>query len=210
MRDDLPELLAAIHQLGPASFITNGIKLADYDYLGKLLDMGLIRNGVAPLGISVHPKENNLCGEYTAKIQAIENFVRRGVKVSLLFTIDKLAHIDECFGLLDQYRGTVASGVITLAANAGVEKKVETQIFISEAYNYIAEKAKREGKPFNFAPLGNSTGYFATSFDGYPINIVKYPDRYNIDLADLDCEPVAMCRDGRIVQGNYALLRETK
>lgn len=207
MRDDLPELLTAIHKIGRVAFATNGIKLADDKYLGRLLGSGMVHDGTADIGISLHPEANNLHGEYSAKIQAIENFVRRGVSMNLLFTIDKLSQIDEYIDILDQYRGTVWGGVIGIAAAAGCSKNVVDPIFISEAYYYLAEKAKREGKPFSFATHGNSVASFTTIFDGYHIQLAKLRNKYDIDLDDLNCEPVAMCRDGRVVHSNYALVR---
>lgn len=89
-RDDLPQIIKAIKDSGNIPYlITNGIKLSDYDYTKKLRDAGLriIMFSLDSLKKEITDRLRGGDGIFEAKMQALKNIKKCGMKVYLSMTV---------------------------------------------------------------------------------------------------------------------------
>jgi hypothetical protein len=205
VRDDLPELLREIRKVGPVIISTNGLKLADLDYVHSL--NALVWPGVFNASISIHPKANNAPGEYELKMQAIENVLSTGLNLyGLIFVIDSLEQVDEAIELNHRYRGRINSTRIKIATELG-ETPEGSALFTSDVYNYLYAKAQAEGVSFDIDhSLSNKMTYFNMVYDDINLAAVRWYSRHNVDLADIDCAPWHRGKDGALRNMAHSLI----
>jgi len=209
MREDLPDIIKGVSQHGIPVLVTNGIKLADNDYLQTILDAGCTANGYATISISLHPKAHQTEAEYLEKIYAIDNIVDRGLMVeSVIFVIDEIAEIDEALAFANEYRGKFGAIRIKLASRIDHTNGVTHALFASDVIGYLQDKGNKEGKPFAINPdTQNIYSYCNTKYDGHNIIVLNMPDARTIDLQEVACPPWTQLPDGRLVNIAYALIR---
>jgi uncharacterized radical SAM superfamily Fe-S cluster-containing enzyme len=90
VRDDLPQIIKLIKDSGNIPYlITNGVRLADYEYTKKLKDAGLeiVMFSLDSLIKETNDKLRGGHGIYDAKMQALENIRRCGIRVYLSMTV---------------------------------------------------------------------------------------------------------------------------
>ncbi len=101
IREDLPELIAMIKKSGNIpGIVTNGLKLADANYLKKLIRSGLDNiyfsfDGFSP---DIYKSLRNDAGQYEQKLKALENLKNlkdKNVRTTILSTIVKGTNEDQ-------------------------------------------------------------------------------------------------------------------
>lgn len=208
MREDLPAIIRGVGEHGIPVLVTNGIKLAEPDYLLELIDAGLVANGYATISVSLHPESHQEAGTYQAKLRGIENIIALGLLVeSVIFVIDDLAEVDEALDFADKYRGHFGAIRIKLASHIDQTADFEHSLFASDVITYLQARAKREGKAFGVNPdLPNIFSYCNTRYDGHNIIVLNMPDKRTLDLSEIACPPWTHLPDGRQVNIAYSLI----
>lgn len=204
VRDDLPELAARIREEGfDIGMSTNGLRLADKDYLKSLLDAG-----VSQIGFSLHPKGDNPPGIYEKKLQALQNCRELGHKLNAIqFTIDSLESIPEVLEVVREYRDLALHFRIRGASCAGRETKVAHKLYVSDILREIDGIAKEEGASFTPCAGEDNNHYHMTMlYDGIRLRLISWPTLENIDLLELQCGPWTKSISGRMLNIVHAEL----
>lgn len=201
VREDLPELIEAISkQYGNVYLVTNGINLEDDWYLRQLRDAGL-----ESVCISLNLPDHQTEEVFLTKLTAIRNVNNIGMKFGVSFVIDDLEQINwivNCYMLFYSSKEEVnrANIRIRLASNIRATQNVTEDIFMSEVYNTLEQLSIAYKKPFQFTAGGNTTHYFNVVYDHTPIILVKFPDRFDIDLQDyIGNMPYTMSKSGKVL-----------
>jgi uncharacterized radical SAM superfamily Fe-S cluster-containing enzyme len=204
-REDLPELLWAIRHIGPVLISTNGIKLADLDYV-KSLD-ALAWPGVFNASISLHPEASNLPGDYAKKIEGIENVLSLHDQLfGLIFVIDSLDQIDEAIEINRRYAGRICETRLKIVSSVS-QTENGSGLFTSEVYQYLYDKALDEGVSFSINhDACNKVVYFNMIYDGIKMTAVKWFTRQNVDLVEINCGPWHKNKDGRFLNMGHSLI----
>ncbi len=116
LRDDLPELIEFAETLGMVTgLLTNGVKLADREYLEELIDAGLdhVQITLESSDPSVH---NRMTGaeSFEATVQAIRNSLEAGLHTITNSTITRI----NADGMADTVKFAGELGLKAVAANA--------------------------------------------------------------------------------------------
>ncbi len=131
LREDLPELIRGVQSHGQiAGLLTNGRRLADGDYLDRLVDAGLdhIQITLESHVAEVHDRMLRTPGAWNDTVQGIRNAVERDLYIMTNTTLlqDNAAQIGETIAFLSEL------GVPTVGCNAlifsGRGKQVGTGI----------------------------------------------------------------------------------
>jgi len=205
LRDDLPETMREIRKIGPVLMVTNGLKLADKEYI-RTLD-SLMWPEVFNVSISLHPECSNAPGDYALELQAIENIIDMGMNLyGLIFVIDSLDQIDEAITINRKYRGRIWDTRLKIATELNMTSQ-GSDLFNSDIYNYLYEKAQAEGVLFDINHDAYSkAAYFNMVYDGINLTAVKWYSRHNVDLNDINCGPWHKNKDGRILNMDHSLI----
>jgi organic radical activating enzyme len=203
MRPDLPEVIRQIRLIGKrVAMFTNGIRLADREYIEKLVDAGLTdctenSMGQSPLRqffkddnatyllaqISMHPREENTAQAWEKKNQALRNIRDLGLKIfTLMFTVGELSQIDGILPIMREYRDVVKTFRIRAPFNNWKESKGD-YIFISDLYKYVKAQADKEGVSCEIIPEWDNNIYHRiVNFDGMSLRLISCPDKSTADL----------------------------
>jgi hypothetical protein len=205
VRDDLPQLIRDMRGIGPVMISTNGLKLADRAYIDEL--DGLRWPGMFNASISLHPESSNSPEDYEKKIIAIDNVASTDMMLyGLIFVIDSLAQIDEAILINQMFRGKVCETRLKIASNVS-ETSDGSGLFPSDVYNYLYAKAKTEGVNFEINhEANNKVVYFNMIYDGIKMTVVKWFDRTNVDLVEIDCGPWHRNKNGRFLNMGHSLI----
>lgn len=205
MRNDLPALMRDISKIGPVVLTTNGLKLSDKEYL-KELD-ALVWPGVFNASISLHPEKNNRGNDHAKKMKAIDNILANNDKLyGLIFVIDSLNQIDEVVYINRYFNKKIMDTRIKIATEIN-ETKSGSQLFNSDVWEYLNNKAKSENVGFGINhDACNKAAYFNMVYDGINITSVKWYTKYNVDLQDIDCGPWHLNKNGKILNMDHSLI----
>lgn len=205
MREDLPELMREICKIGPVMLSTNGLKLADKEYI-RCLD-ALVWPDIFNANISIHPEGNNAPGDYKKKMDAIENILSLGLFLyGVVFVIDDLSQIDEAIYVNRHFGKRIVDTRLKIATEIN-QTPLGSDIFNSDIYNYLYDKAISEKVSFDINHSAfNKHAYFNMTYDGINITGVKWYTRHNVDLCDINCGPWHKNKDGRILNMDHSLI----
>lgn len=209
VREDLAELawkIRNIRDFCPVAVCTNGIKMADMNYL-KTLD-AFIYGDTFMAAISLHPEANNTPGDYKAKVQAIDNIISMGLKLDIiLFVMDDITQIDEAIRLRYKHKDHVNDFRLKFATDVW-ETEGTKQIYNSDSYEYLLQSAKKSGVPFSINHAKhNKLVFFNVLYDGMPMSSVKWYTKHNIDLDDIrDCPPWNLDKEGNLIHVGIQLV----
>lgn len=204
MRDDLPELVAAIRHAGKLPLIyTNGIRLADAGRVAALKEAGL--DG---LSLSVHDTAYHN-DKVAAKVaQAVANVMAAGLPIGQLsFTITDLD--DSLRNTLARILDLAAMGAnpvdFCLRSPAAIGQTFDgPEFFISDMVKAMGRLALEQDLHFTVAEnSGNNPYHVRTLFCGAPIQIIHWPTVANIDIRFMGMGPWASFIDGTF--GSFAL-----
>ena len=94
LRDDLPQIASLAEKIGykAIQIISNGIKLADYEYAKSLTDAGvnIFRISIQGCNAELHDEVVGVKGAFKKSIKGIENLIKLGVKVAVNHVITDL------------------------------------------------------------------------------------------------------------------------
>lgn len=208
LREDLPELITFVRKQKKAPLIvSNGIKLADYDYLKSLQDAGLVAvnfscNGFSQkafLGIENAPL-------LETKMKTLENLKKLGIRIQFSFTMSEGINDDQ-FGKVLKYITENTDFVYQLRTrvSAPVGKHLGNKTyFLSDFLNILAkEMGSTRDKLVDFwlayAPYPNpyifQMNYFLFydlyagremgTYTGGDLVLFSWPDKYSLDYEEI-------------------------
>ena len=190
LRDDLPELIGRLQDVGPVELLTNGVRLADDpEYLERLIPL-LVEGdtNILRINLSLHEESN---GKDLALLDLLRD--RGYVVESVLVVIDQVEQIDDILTILNEYRDVICCTRIKAATQLWAEKQ-SAGIFVSDMMRHLEQKGAVE-----FWPGRNIKTSFATVlFDGLILMLVSWYSVDNVDLIDIDGAPYYRAQNGQI------------
>lgn len=203
-RDDLPELAQALkqhHHGWQVGIVTNGVRIADKQYLKTLLN-----GGITNYGISLHPKKDNPSDAvYEKKLTAIENTKSLNVPMlEIKFTVGCVDDIGDVLETIEELKEMAYGFRIRAASMCWDEKKKTKKIFTSDIYNAVKDYARENGKPFGIDKCkDNNIYHFNVLYNSIPIRLISWPDITNIDLESMRCSVRSKALNGRYANAIY-------
>lgn len=195
LRADLPELVAALTAFGrKVSMLTNGIRLADIDYLRALHSAGMRTGNIFEASISIHPESDQPASVYQKKIQVLKNLRQLGMKAfALMFTIHSPEQISEIVPVIRAWSDVALTFRIRGAFNAWNENEAGKPIFISE----MLDTLKQHGNWALDDQWDNNLYHATVMFRDTTVRLVSVPNKATVDLSRLrDVGPFHISKDG--------------
>jgi len=149
MRDDLFELVESagrMPNINKISVASNGQKLRDREFVGKLKD-----SGVDFVYLSLNDTEYDRASAVTMnKLAALRNLHEMRVPVWLQGTIDSPRQLDSFIAALEEYRKIIFSVTLRAVKPLGI-RAPERDIFVSDIIGHlgVAKDLRRGTTPFN-------------------------------------------------------------
>ena len=188
MRDDLPEIVKELKEetKKPILILTNGIRLEDEKYLGRLEESGLSR-----IVMSLHLPSYVGKKAFNSKIKAIENIKKTSIPFDHVnFSLKTISEVEGAIKYIVSLDFALfASGYVRLRAPAvigGVRNKPCT---MSEFLNAVLASCEKLGYSVLFAPFSNHLYAVLLVIEGKPIMLVRWPTVEEIDLQELQYGP---------------------
>jgi uncharacterized Fe-S cluster-containing radical SAM superfamily protein len=213
VREDLPEIIKALKAVAGCTnvaVLTNGIKLADPDYLDKLVPVLTDANGFMDIGMSFHSVNYHSPALRTMKEQALKLIKERGLKIfSMFFTITSLSDLPGVLANMRHYRDMVQQFRIRWPFNAWNEAKAPQTLFLSQILNELLELAKNERVQFVTAgaEADNNPYHYTGTYDGMNVRLVACPNVNTVDLRQLrPYGPRQRALNGELVNFIHALI----
>lgn len=211
VRDDLPALIEfAVSRGHKPMILTNGIALADFDYLTRVADAGLLTDAKLKLGMSMHGEGYSKGAQYKAKRQALSNIRANGWRISeLMFTVSSVSEARSLIPTLEEYADVAEVFRIRSPFNNWAEQNATVKLFVSE----LIDAYRSEGS-MAIVP-GADNGLYHSTFEfvpgrhhglgmklGAPMNLrlICCPDKFNVDLGELqDYPPFHRANNGEVL-----------
>lgn len=194
LRDDLPELLREVRNIGETHFLTNGSGFVDRKYLRECADAASMTGDFNCIGFSYHPEQR-----YFDEI--MDNMKAENVKPEILFwVIDSLNQIPDVIKFAEAHKGMFRDVRIKIASNiwnqAGTNK-----IFVSQVIDYF----KSLPGEMKTASQGKSS-FFPIQYNGITYLIISWMDAGNIDYLDIHTPPTYRAKNGEVTDFVTAML----
>lgn len=145
LRDDLPLIIQTIiKSRNIPILITNGIKLADFDYVAVLRKAGLNSLCLSFNGFNDAVYERINGRPYLAtKLEALDNIKKAGLKINLGYLVvkgvnDQEADFNEVFDFFLKNKGFIREITLRAAAPLGRQKSVKT-VFLSDLVHTLSQ-----------------------------------------------------------------------
>lgn len=196
-RNDLPELIAAVSEVGPVEIITNGVRLAKAELFDAIIPL-LTRKGMAMVHLSIHKDETDKWRDVIALARA------RKVKLaSILIVVDSKESFKDALAFVDEFKDVACGFRIKAASKIWSEQKPEDKIFVSDMLRWMEEAGCEYQILTN---LANKTVFLNVLVNGVWLMLVSWNDTANVDLNDIDCAPYYKARNGEVANMVVALL----
>lgn len=207
MREDLFDLIAEVRQIGVSwiGIMTNGIKLADENYLKDLLP------AVDCVCMSMHLQDDNPPEVFDAKIKCIENFRKAGKKLSdISYTIDSIEKVSAVITDMHKHLDVLGNSFRVRTAVKDCCSINPGRLHLSDLFMEFARQAKGMGVPFVISPNGDNNIYHVnTLFGGIPLRIISTPDAGTVDLRELlPSGPYSGINDKGVYNLVYSIIME--
>lgn len=195
LRNDLPEIIKQLKQIGPVELLTNGSGL-NKELLEKILPM-LQSGNVAAINLSRHLEIEN------DNYRVFELFRELKVKFeSVLFVIDSLEDVHDVINLCDGWSDVISATRIKAATRVWNDHTAKEKIFVSDMLKFITEN-------YNASPVWwrhNKVSFFNTELNGIMHMLVSWYDANNVDLIDINCAPYYQPKTGETMNILSAML----
>ncbi len=189
LRDDLPQIVSLAEKIGykAIQIISNGIKLADYEYAKSLRDAGvnIFRISIQGCNLKLHDEIVGVKGAFKKSIKGIENLIKLGVKVAVNHVITDLNYrtFPQLIKFLVENYNIDAYSIVSPHYSGAMDinsQKLKVPYFKSALYVRKALRIFIDKKMELDAPiLGNFVPCVLPGFE----NIMaewKYPEKDNI------------------------------
>ena len=194
LRDDLPQILRDVKQIGETHFLTNGSGFVDRKYLKECAESASVFNGYNCIGFSYHPEQI-----YFSEI--VENMKAENIKPKVLFwVIDNLDQIPDVVKFAEKHKGMFGDVRIKVASNVWSQSET-SKLFVSQVVGFF-KAMKGDLKLYN---KGKSS-FYPIMFNGITYLIISWMDATNIDCLDIHCPPTYRAKNGEVTDFVTAML----
>jgi hypothetical protein len=188
LRKDFPELLRRVKERWPnyhLGALTNGIRLADKDWLQEIKEAGIT---ALIIGLN-HPSYLNNPTIRHKQLSAIDNCYELGmVNYSIGYT---MAAIEELHFILDEICSRPWTPVhfrIRYGSDIGRYPDQE-RMYVSDTYKAIESWCEKAGVPFEDMPGDNNLYHTMVKVNGKPVRVIQWCDETDINLEELRTGP---------------------
>lgn len=198
LRDDLPDLIVALREIGPVELITNGVRIADDPHTyGLNIISALATCESSELHLSIHDKEGG------AWRDVIERARERRIPLkSILMVVDSKESFLESFARAQALRDSAQCFRLKAASPIWSESK-SSNIFVSDMIRWLEEA----GHPVRIVTdRHNKSVIVSVICDGLFLMLVAWHNVHNVDLNDIECSPYYRARNGEIANMVTAML----
>jgi uncharacterized Fe-S cluster-containing radical SAM superfamily protein len=188
LRKDFPELLRRVKERWPnyqLGALTNGIRLADKDWLQEIQEAGIT---ALIIGLN-HPSYLNNPILRRKQLSAIDNCYELGMmNYSIGYT---MASIEELHFILDEICNQPWTPVhfrIRYGSDIGRYPDQE-RMYVSDTYAAIKSWCKKAGVPFEDMSGDNNLYHTMVKVNGKPVRVIQWCDETDINLEELRTGP---------------------
>jgi organic radical activating enzyme len=185
MRTDLAELIKEIKLLGRSvNILTNGLKLANVDYVNELIAAGCDSMTV---GLN-HPDYQ---GEKVHKRQlaGIANCVTQGLEIkNINYTLETLDQLDFILKEIQQFGNTARQYRIRGGAEIG-RYPDEPRSFLSQIVYAVHRQATANNWAWEKIPGDDNLYHYMVKINGLEHRLIQWADVKTVDLDELQCGP---------------------
>lgn len=211
LRADLPQLVSALIARGKfMTILTNGLALADADYLDALIAaFGETTGDLLPVSMSIHPEEASTSAQYATKMRALEQIRARGKRVETLsFTLHSLDQLFSVLSVIQAYRDVYWCARIRSASPLWASGSPPPRLFVSDLLQRMVDLAREQQAPISVkTDWDNNLYHLNLDYGGIYCRLISWPDVQTVDLAELcGCGPYALTRNGRLLNVAHAYL----
>lgn len=195
MREDLFEITRELRNMGRMPCVcTNGLKLADKEYLNKMLKSGIVLpykdisgnpHRTMHMMMSMFLKKHMTDNAARLKELALQNIKDKKIKLmEIAFTIADLTELPEALDFIESYKGIVLDFRIRTAGTGWNSPEITTSIFLSDLFKEVQRIAKERGIKFETVEdtHRNTKHLVCVNYNDSMLRLLSYPDKYNIDL----------------------------
>lgn len=199
VRKDLPELCKEIQslpgKLRTIMILTNGVKLADYEYAKQFAEM---KHVLWTIGLN-HPDYQG-ASVRKKQIEGIENCLKLGMHIkNVSYTLETVNQLEYCleeiqeFGtrICDQYRVRVGTDI---GRHPGEEK-----VYLSQLLKMVIDICNKKGWKHEYDPEYGIRVHYPLRINGILVKIIQWPDVRTIDLEEDQTESWADMLPGKPV-----------
>jgi organic radical activating enzyme len=202
LRKDLPELIERLKPYGACGIATNGTGLLDRDYLqAVLLSAGRLSDGRAQIVLAYHRGQNE---KTFLKVCDALRELGQGIS-GPSFVLTKLEDLDWIMPVAEQAKDTAT------AIRIHIENEMwcagnQSQVYVSEVLAALRARAKAEGKDFEWLSQSSRTMWNVARYGDMPIVIVRFNNRFDIDLVNVAIPPTYRAANGEVVHVIYGYI----
>ena len=197
VRKDLPLLLEKIKELPgkPRSvmILTNGVKLADKDYVKSLVHLKHIR---WTFGLN----HKDYQGEAVRKkqMQGILNCLELGMPIkNISYTLMDMTQLEDCILELVEFGSTYCDQFrIRCGADIGRTPGGE-QIYLSQLMKETKKICNKHNYKFVEIPAAGNRAHYSVEINNIPVKIIQWPDAKTLDLSEIQTESIADLLPGK-------------
>lgn len=185
MRKDLCEIITRIRALDRhVNVLTNGLKLADLDYVKELIAAGC---EFVTVGLN-HPDYQG-AKVHQQQLKAITNCATAGMRIkNINYTLESLDQIPFILNEIQQFGNTAEEYRIRGGAEIGRHPDTPRG-FLSEIVEYVINYATQQGWEI-VKPLADDNLYhYMININGHSHRLIQWADAKTVDLDELVCGP---------------------
>lgn len=206
MRDDLPALISAVKKAtGKMVLIyTNGIKLADKNYIKELLAAGL-----TAVCFSMHTRSYNNDLIHDQKIQALDNMVDMGVGVHhISFTLSDMSEIPEVAQIMRDYWNVPHHW--RLRAPAAIGKHTGSEYSTTFINSVIDGFSSVNWCDIELMNSDNNPYHVNLKIEGSHVRCIRWASVHDVILDDLGDFPTARFIKGKELNFMHAAILQSQ
>jgi organic radical activating enzyme len=189
LHPDIIEIIDKSCEVGETWLLTNGIKLADEVFFDKILNTGLLHDGLLSIGLSFHKESLG------KDLEFVELCRKKGVKIGTSFyVIDDLDQMAAAVQVLKDNKDVLCEIRIKAASNLWHERNAGKKIFVSDMLKVMMLM----GGTTLDTSCNNKISYGNVIHDGLKVKCVSWYDVQNVDLEDINCAPWYKANDGTL------------
>jgi molybdenum cofactor biosynthesis enzyme MoaA len=191
VRKDLPELILQIKSLlkklkrpEDVCILTNGVKLADRDWVKQIAEAGTTMvmigmNHHSYQGMKVHEKQ----------LEGINNCIAEGIFVYYVgYTLESLDHMEEVLEEIQSLGNKSWQYRIRAGSDIGRTPE-EPRFFLSDHVKMIKSICERKGWTWEKQPADDNLYHYMVNINGISHRIIQWSDPKTIDMEQLQCGP---------------------
>ena len=196
---DLPDLILETTAYSPVWIVTNGVRLADPNYLDLLCKVGLLDGNDLHVALSFHGKAN-----IKQTNAVLERCRKEGWTIETgHWVIDSLEQIDEAIETMTRWKDVIRSMKIKSVANVWATQTVTQKIYTSQMMDYFFTKPNTK---YREDQTSNRVGMANIEHEGMLFTVASWYDRWNIDLNNCRVPPWMRTHDGKLVNFEVACI----